>query len=52
MTSLLTPNKVTKSIDLKSSIDVKSSSIEAAINVHNGMEDSHTLKKKAEELKK
>lgn len=50
ITSLLTPNKITQSIDIKSSIDARSS-IEAAI-VHNGMEDSHTIKKKAEELTK
>ena len=49
MTSLLTPNKLTKSIDTKTFNDDVRSSIEVPV-IHNGMEDSHTLKKKANEL--
>jgi len=51
MTSLLTPNKLTKSIDTKTLNDDVRSSIECPV-IHNGMEDSHTLKKKADELNK
>ncbi len=51
MTSLLTPNKLTKSIDTKTFNDDVRSSIEVPV-IHNGMEDSHTLKKKANELEK
>jgi hypothetical protein len=46
MTSLLTPNKITQSIDMKTFNDDIRSSIEAP-TIHHGIEDSHTIKKKA-----